>query len=137
MKSNTGVPPGIWSLPALILRGSSVRHAAMLGSVVAVRVNEAPVYLRSRDGLNVGDTMVVYRTRQVGFPSLSMSPHRAPAEVGRFYRYEKAKAGKVRVTWISGEHYATIETLSEHYAAIELTEGKLRANDIVEKTWCP
>lgn len=37
MKSNTEVPLGIWSLPALMLAGASLCHLTMLGSVVAVR----------------------------------------------------------------------------------------------------
>ncbi|MEK7249568.1 MAG: hypothetical protein AAB209_04000, partial [Bacteroidota bacterium] len=66
-----------WLVTALVLfvlasfvAGCSVSHPAMRGSVVAVVENEAHICIGTSDGLKVGDTLAVYRTRQVGRSNL-------------------------------------------------------------------
>lgn len=120
-----------WLLEALgpfVLAGfvaaCSVSHPAMRGSVVAVVDNEAHICIGASDGLKVGDTLIVYRTRQVGRSPLPYGPIRTPAEIERSFRYEKTKIGKVRVTRL----------FDEHFAAVKLLAGEIDYPDIVEKS---
>jgi hypothetical protein len=111
----------------IVLAGCSVSHQTMRGSVVAVLDNEAHICIGSHDGLKVGDTLTVYRTRQVGFPTLPYGPRRTPSEVERSYRYERTKVGKVRV----------IRIFDEHFAAVEVLAGEVDYPDIVERSFIP
>ncbi len=107
------------------LAGCSVSHPAMRGSVVAMVDNEAHICIGTYDGLKVGDTLTVYRTRQVGRSTLPYGPIRIPAEIERSFRYEKTKVGKVRVTRL----------FDEHFAAVEVVAGEIDYPDIVETSW--
>lgn len=68
--------------------------------------------------------VTIYRVTQVPSTKEAIVPDRS----GRYkpkLRYEKVKVGIARV----------VEIFSEHYAAIQLVEGDLLTNDIVEKSW--
>lgn len=99
----------------------------MRGSVVAVMDNEAHICIGSHDGLKVGDTLTVYRTKQVGFPTLPYGPGRTQAEYERSYRYERVRVGKVRVTRI----------FDGHFAAVVVVTGEIDYPDIVERSYIP
>ncbi len=120
-----------WLVTALVLfvlasfvAGCSVSHPAMRGSVVAVVENEAHICIGTSDGLKVGDTLAVYRTRQVGRSNLPYGPYRSPGEIQRSFQYEKVRVGKVRVTRL----------FDEHFAAVEVVAGEIDYPDIVEKS---
>lgn len=115
---------GCLTLAGATLSGCSVNHETMRGSVVMAFDEEAHICIGSEDGLEVGDRVIIYRTKQVPSTKDAIVPDRS----GRYkpkLRYEKVKIGTARI----------IEILSEHYAAIELIEGELKASDIVEKSW--
>lgn len=107
----------------VLMARCSVSHPAMRGSVVAVVENEAHICIGEHDGLNVGDTLAVYRTSQVGRSNLPFGPYRDAGEIQRSYQYEKISVGKVKVTRIFDEHFAAVETVS----------GEIDFPDIVEK----
>lgn len=109
------------------LVGCSVSHQTMRGSVVAMIDNEAHVCIGIGDGLKVGDTLTVYRTREVGLSNLPFVPYRSPGERARSFKYEKVKVGKVVVTRI----------FDEHYASVEIVNGEIDYPDIVEKQLIP
>lgn len=109
------------------LAGCTVSHQVMRGSVVAVMDNEAHICIGSHEGLRVGDTLAVYRTKQVGFPTIPFSPGRTRAEYERSYRYERLRVGKVRV----------IRIFDEHFAAVEVLTGEVDYPDIVERSFAP
>ncbi|MEK9139067.1 MAG: hypothetical protein AAB393_18260 [Bacteroidota bacterium] len=109
------------------LSGCTVSHQVMRGSVVAVMDNEAHICIGSHDGLKVGDTLTVYRTKQVGFPTLPYGPGRTQAEYERSYRYERVRVGKVRVTRI----------FDGHFAAVVVVTGEIDYPDIVERSYIP
>ena len=111
---------------AVMLSACSVSHETMRGSVVMAFEKEAHICIGSEDGIQVGDRVLIYRTKQVPSTKEAIVPDRSGGYRPKV-RYEKVKVGTARVT----------EILSEHYAAIELIEGDLQANDIVEKTWLP
>jgi hypothetical protein len=89
--------------------------------------NEAHICIGSHDGLKVGDTLTVYRTKQVGFPTLPYGPGRTQAEYERSYRYERVRVGKVRVTRI----------FDGHFAAVVVVTGEIDYPDIVERSYIP
>lgn len=103
--------------------GCSVSHRAMRGSVVAMVNGEAHICIGTYDGLKVGDTLAVFRTRQLGQPSLPYGPYRGPGEIQRSFRYGKVRVGTVKVTRI----------FDEHFAAVEAIAGEVDFPDIVEK----
>ena len=109
---------------ALMTIGCSANHETMRGSVVMAFERQAHICIGSKDGLQVGDLVAIYRVNQVLSLKEAVVPDRS-----RGYRptmrYEKVMVGTARVS----------EILSEHYAAIQLIEGELLANDIVEKSW--
>jgi hypothetical protein len=107
---------------AIMLGGCSVSHKAMRGSVVAIVNGEPFICIGSKDALQVGDTLSVYRTKEVGFSILPLEPYRSPDEIKRSYRYEKTNVGRVRITRI----------VDEHYAAVEVLAGEIDYPDIVE-----
>ena len=107
---------------ALLISGCSANHETMRGSVVMAFERQAHICIGSEDGLQVGDRVVIYRVTQVPSTKEAIVPDRSSGYRPKV-RYEKVKVGTARV----------IEILSEHYAAIELIEGELLANDIVEK----
>jgi hypothetical protein len=84
----------------------------------------AHICMGSEDRLQVGDRVTIYRVKQVHATKEPTVPDRSRGYRPKM-RYEKVKAGTARVT----------EILSEHYATIELIEGEMLANDIVEKSW--
>lgn len=106
------------------IAGCSVSHRAMRGSVIAMVDNEAHICIGTSDGLNIGDTLTVYRTRQVGHSTLPYGPIRTPAEIERSFRYEKTEVGKVIV----------VRLFDEHFAAVEVLAGEVDYPDIVEKS---
>lgn len=106
----------------LLISGCSANHETMRGSVVMAFERQAHICIGSEDGLQVGDRVVIYRVTQVPSTKEAIVPDRSSGYRPKV-RYEKVKVGTARV----------IEILSEHYAAIELIEGELLANDIVEK----
>ncbi|MEK9139068.1 MAG: hypothetical protein AAB393_18265 [Bacteroidota bacterium] len=108
----------------VILSGCSVSHETMRGSIVMSFDKEAHICIGSEDGLQVGDGVTIYRVKQVPSTKEVIVPDRSSGYKPKM-RYEKVKVGTARVT----------EILSEYYAAIELIEGELLANDIVEKSW--
>ncbi|HEX9657065.1 MAG TPA: hypothetical protein VGB89_09175 [Bacteroidota bacterium] len=110
-----------------VFGGCTVSHPAMRGSVVAILDGEAHICIGSHDGLRVGDTLAVYRTRQVGFPTVPYGPEWSSGEIERSYRYEKTKVGKVRV----------IRIFDEHFAAVEVLAGEVDYPDIVERSFGP
>lgn len=104
------------------IHGCSFSHEAMHGSVVMTVRNEAHICLGSEDGIRVGELLTVYRTTEVPLTNEPMVPDRS----GRYNprsKFSLLKVGTARVT----------EVLSDHYAAIELVEGEMLPNDIVEK----
>jgi len=107
--------------------GCAVSHPAMRGSVVAIVDGEAHICIGSHDGLKVGDTLTVYRMRQVGFPTIPYAPNRTPGEIERSYRYERTRVGKVRATRI----------FDEHFAAVAVITGEVDYPDIVERSYAP
>jgi len=118
-----GVPLTIVTV-TLLISGCSANHEAMRGSVIMAFERQAHICIGREDGLQVGDRVVIYRVKQVPSTKEAVVPDRSGGYKPKM-RYEKVKVGTARVT----------EILSEHYAAIELIEGELLANDIVEKSW--
>jgi hypothetical protein len=110
----------------LVMSGCSANHETMRGSVVMALEKEAHICIGSEDRLQVGDRVTIYRTKQVPSTKEAVVPDRSGGYRPKM-RYEKVKVGTARVS----------EILSEHYAAIELIEGDLQENDIVEKKWLP
>ncbi len=80
--------------------GCSVSHPAMRGSIITMADNEAHICIGTYDGLTVGNTLAVYRTRQVGRSHLPYGPYRSPGEIQRSFQYEKVRVGNVKVTRI-------------------------------------
>lgn len=119
--SGTGV---VLSIVAGFLAGCSVTHSTMRGSIIAMLDNEAHICIGTSDGLNIGDTLTVYRTRQMGRSMLPYGPIRTSAEIERSFRYKKTKVGKVRV----------IQVFDQHFAAVEVLAGEVDYPDIVEKS---
>ena len=112
---------------SMLVEGCSISHQTMRGSVVAIVDKEAHICIGSGDGLKVGDTLTVYRTRQVGFPTLPYGAPRSPGEIERSFRYERTKVGKVTVTRI----------FDEHFAAVAVVTGEVDYPDVVEKSLIP
>lgn len=109
-----------------ILVGCSVGPQTMRGSVVMAFDREAHICKGSEDGLQVGDRVAIYRTKQVSSAVGPVVPDQSGGYSPRL-RYENIKVGTARVT----------EILSRHYASIEIIEGEVVTNDIVEKTRLP
>lgn len=95
----------------------------MRGSVVMAFEKQAHICMGSEDGLQVGDQIAIYRVQQIPSTKEVIVPDRSRGYRPKV-RYERVKVGTAKV----------IEILSEHYAAIELIEGELLTNDIVEKS---
>lgn len=108
----------------VVMSSCSANHETMRRSVVMAFERQAHICIGSEDGLQVGDQVAIYRVKQVPSTKEPIVPDRSRGYRPKM-RYEKVNVGTARVT----------EILSEHYAAIELIEGELLANDIVEKSW--
>lgn len=115
---------GVLASLMLAMSGCSANHETMRGSVIMALEKEAHICIGSENGLQVGDRVTIYRVKQVPSTKEAIVPDRSSGYRPKV-RYERVKVGTARV----------IEILSEHYAAIELIEGELLANDIVEKSW--
>ena len=95
------------------LAGCAANHVTMRGSIVGVDDGKATVCIGSSDGLQIGDTLSVYRMRQVGFSNLPYGQlNRGRNEIAQSFRYEKQRVGKVRVIAIVDEHFTIVEVLS-------------------------
>ena len=120
-------PVVVLVLAFTFLEGCTVSHLTMRGSVVDVVDGETYICIGKEDGLKVGDTLTVYRTKQVGVSRLPYSPYWSKGEILRSYSYEKTKVGTVKVT----------KLVEEHFAIVEVTSGEIDYPDIVERKMTP
>ena len=86
---------------------------------------EAHISIGSADGIQVGDILTVYRTKESPITNQAIVPDRS----GKYQpktKYEMVNVGKAKVT----------EILSEHYAAVEPMNIQLELSDIfVKEDW--
>jgi hypothetical protein len=91
----------------------SARHEYLMrGQVVEVTGREAVVCVGTRDGAREGQELGAFKLVSM----TTGAPARNPA------RWEKVRAGSIRLT----------DIIDEHFARAEIVSGEVQVNDIVE-----
>ncbi len=94
-----------------LVGGCGVTQDLTRGTIVMKLERESHISIGSSDGIQVGDILTVYRTKESPLVNQSIVPDRS----GKYKpktKFELVNVGKARVTEILGEHYAAVEPIN-------------------------